>query len=181
MLKEPTSRLIKIYRILNDTGKAVITGQTINPTKRLCQYRRKLWWSPEFRMDVYRELLQENTSDHEYGLRAACVEHMEICRNRTWDAQGGKNQFSPIAQYVGGPSFRAQVCSLGGIKAQQMKKGISALTPEQRSENGYKGNRDGKSRGGQLAGHNTYHKTKRKWGCGFCIALNRAEGIEFPA
>jgi hypothetical protein len=106
----------QIYRIVDTaTSKTLMTGRTNNPKRRAKEYARYDWWQPTFELVPYRVIARNGYNDEEYGMYAAAVEHMEICRNQTWFNQGGRNKMSPICQMTWGPDARAEVCKIGGI------------------------------------------------------------------
>lgn len=104
----------QIYKIVDQTGAAIMTGRTNNPARRAKEYARYKWWKSEYKLEPYRTVARNGMSDEDYGMYAAAVEHMEICRNRTWDVQGGRNRMSPVCQMVWGPEARREVARMGG-------------------------------------------------------------------
>jgi hypothetical protein len=106
----------EIYKIVDTTTNAVLmTGRSRVPKKRATQYRRYDWWKPEYQLVPYRVIARREMNDGEYGMYAAAVEHMEICRNKTWDVQGGRNKMSPLVQQLWGPEFRREYARIGGL------------------------------------------------------------------
>lgn len=106
-----------IYKIFNlFTGCAEKVGITSNAKRRLNQYKREPWWKKDVhQLIVYRTIERHNLTEEDYGVYAAAVEHMEICRNKTWDTQGGRNIISPFLQRLGGPELCREFAYSGGI------------------------------------------------------------------
>jgi hypothetical protein len=106
----------QIYKIVDtQTGEAIMTGRTNDPERRAREYRLYDWWRPEYKLEPYRIIARHGMNDEDYGMYAAAVEHMEICRNRTWDVQGGRNKMSPLVQRLWGPEAIKEVSRMGGL------------------------------------------------------------------
>ncbi len=123
------------------------------------------------RLVVYRTIERCDLSDEGFGLYAAAVEHMEICRNKTWDTQGGRNVVSPLLQRLGGPDLWKQIARSGGllggkataaIPGQMGKMGRTGGSATKETTEGRKGNcgrgtnettQGRKSNGGLIGGH----------------------------
>lgn len=106
----------QIYKIVDtETGFNIYTGRSKNPIKRGKRHAAGSWWKPTYLLNPYRTIVRDDLTDKEYGVYCAVIEHMEICRNRTWIDQGGRNKMSPIRQVLWGPEERTEVGRLGGL------------------------------------------------------------------